>query len=148
MFRTVSLSIIRSLVLYTQQQIQVMQVMLCVQCQTPDDGQRYFSEHVQPYSKNKFDGLVVVVGFIIRIHHGPLNVKYCNLFSDRDLYIWYGPLVASLSSASFKKYPGERENYVQRSRGFWGHDKGDKICTEMDQGTSSIQNFVTTIVFR
>ena len=80
--------------------------------------------------------------------HGPLNVKYCNLFSDRHLYTWYGPLVASLGSASFKEHPGERGHYTQRSRGGWGRDKGDKIGKQMDQGTSSIQNCVTTHVFR
>ena len=71
MFRTVSLSTIGSLALYTQQQVQVTQVvltacqqavsitcmtylLLCAQCQTPDDGQRYCPKHVQPYSKYKF----------------------------------------------------------------------------------------------
>jgi len=46
MFRTVSLSIIRSLALYTQQQVYVI--------------------HVEFYSKNKFEKLVHLVGFIIR----------------------------------------------------------------------------------
>jgi len=50
MFRTVSLSIIRSLALYTQQYIQVM---LCVQ--HPDDGQRNCPKHVEFYSKKKFE---------------------------------------------------------------------------------------------
>ena len=51
--------------------------LLRVQCQTPDDGQRYFSKHVQFYSKNKFEKLVHLVGFIVRIvtMHGPLNVR-------------------------------------------------------------------------
>jgi len=44
-------------------------VLLCVQCQTPDDGQRNFPKHVEFYSKNKFDKLVNLVGFIIRIYH-------------------------------------------------------------------------------
>jgi len=60
MFRTVSLSIIRSLALYTQ---------LCVQCQTPDDGQRNCPKHAESYSKNKFEILVQLVGFILRIYH-------------------------------------------------------------------------------
>jgi len=47
MFRTVPLSIIRS----------------------PDDGQRNRPKHVEFYSKNKFEKLVHLVGFIIRIYH-------------------------------------------------------------------------------
>ena len=89
MFRTVSLSIIRSLALYTQQYIQVMltacyadcllassqhnlydiYLLLCVQCQTPHDGQRYCPKNVEFYSKNKCENLVFLVGFIIRIYH-------------------------------------------------------------------------------
>jgi hypothetical protein len=36
---------------------------------TPDDGQRNCLKHVEFYSKNKFEKLVHVVGFIIRIYH-------------------------------------------------------------------------------
>ena len=42
-------------------------LLLCVQCYTPDDGQRYCPKHVESYSKNKFEKLVLIVGFIIRI---------------------------------------------------------------------------------
>ena len=34
---------------------------------TPDDGQRNCPKHVEFYSKNKFEILVHLVGFIIRI---------------------------------------------------------------------------------
>ena len=34
----------------------------------PDDGQRNFSQHVEFYSKNKFEKLVRLFGFIIRIY--------------------------------------------------------------------------------
>ena len=37
--------------------------------QTPDDGQRNCPKHVEFYSKNKFEKLVHLVGFIIRIYH-------------------------------------------------------------------------------
>jgi hypothetical protein len=70
MFQRVSLSIIRSLALYTQQQVYVIQVMLYVQCYTPDDGQRNCPKHVEFYSKNKFEKLVHLIGFIIRIKTG------------------------------------------------------------------------------
>jgi len=43
--------------------------LLCVQCKTPDDGQRKCPKHVEFYSKNKFEKLVHLVGFIIRIYH-------------------------------------------------------------------------------
>ena len=36
---------------------------------TPDDGQRNCPRHVEFYSKNKFEKLVHLVGFIIRIYH-------------------------------------------------------------------------------
>ena len=53
MFRTGFLSIIRSPVLYTQQYLYFIQVI-----------------HVELYSKNKFEKLVHLVGFIIRIISG------------------------------------------------------------------------------
>jgi len=43
--------------------------LLCVQWETPDDGQRNCPNHVEFYSKNKFEKLVHLVGFIIRIYH-------------------------------------------------------------------------------
>jgi len=39
----------------------------CVQWKTPDNGQRNCPKHVEFYSKNKFERLVHLVGFIIRI---------------------------------------------------------------------------------
>jgi len=36
---------------------------------TPDDGQETFPKLVEFYSKNKFEKLVHLVGFIIRIYH-------------------------------------------------------------------------------
>jgi len=87
MFRTVPLSIIRSFSLYTQQWYMsyrfadslragwsssqavskpVWQIpLLCVQWKT-DDGQRYCPKHVEFDSKNKFEKLVHLFGFIIR----------------------------------------------------------------------------------
>jgi len=41
--------------------------LLCVQWKTPDDGQRNCTKHVEFYSKNKFEKLVHLVGFIIRL---------------------------------------------------------------------------------
>jgi len=53
MFRTVPLSIIRSFSRW----------------KTPDDGQWNCPKHIEFYSKNKFEKLVHLVGFIIRIYH-------------------------------------------------------------------------------
>jgi len=41
-------------------------LLLCLQYQTPDDGQRNCPKHVEFYSKNKFEKLVHLVGFNIR----------------------------------------------------------------------------------
>ena len=79
MFRAVPPSIIRSFSLYTQQWYMSYmfadillagsgRVCLCVQWKTPDDGQRNCPKHVEFYSKNKFEKLVHLVGFIIRIY--------------------------------------------------------------------------------
>ena len=40
----------------------------CLQWKTPDDGQRNCPKHVEVYSKNKFEKLLYLVGFIIRIY--------------------------------------------------------------------------------
>jgi len=44
-------------------------LLLCVQCWTPDDGQRNCPKHVVSYSKNKFEILVHLAGFTTRIYH-------------------------------------------------------------------------------
>ena len=99
MFRTVPLSTIRSFSLYTQQWhlwcrfadslwtgsgwnavlswscLQAVSKLvwhiplLCVQWKTPDGGQRNCPKHVEFYSKNKFEILVHLVGFVVRIYH-------------------------------------------------------------------------------
>ena len=76
MFRTVPLSTIRSFSLYTQQwhmsymfadSLRAGSGQMCVQWKTLDDGRRSCPKHVEFYSKNKFEKLVHLVGFIIRI---------------------------------------------------------------------------------
>jgi hypothetical protein len=44
-------------------------LLLCIQYYIPDDGQKTCPKHVEFYSKNKFEKLVHLVGFIIRIYH-------------------------------------------------------------------------------
>jgi len=50
---------------------------------TPDDGRRNSPKHVEFYSKNTFDKLVHLVGFIIKIvtMHGHLNVNLSPFFN-------------------------------------------------------------------
>ena len=98
MFRTVPLSIIRNFSLYTQQYYMSYRFTdslraesgwnqfrpdpvrkLSATCVTyniaactvksPDDGQGNCLKHVEFYSKNKFEKLVHLGGFIIRIYH-------------------------------------------------------------------------------
>jgi len=89
-FRTVPLSIIRSFSLYTRQWYMSYSFceqdqdgtpswscsqavskpvwhmpLLYVQWKNPDDGQRNCPKHVEFYSKNKFEELVHLVGFIL-----------------------------------------------------------------------------------
>jgi len=44
-------------------------IVLCVQWKISDDGQKKCPKHVEFYSKNKFEKLVYLFGFIIRIYH-------------------------------------------------------------------------------
>jgi len=56
--------------------------LLCVQWKIPDDGQRNRPKHAEFYSKNKFEKLVHLVGFIIRIYHDAWSperqIRLCN----------------------------------------------------------------------
>jgi len=77
MFQTVPLSIIRSFSLYTQQWY--MSYRFADSLRADQDGsvlillatcqQRNCPKHVEFYSKNKYEKLVYLVGFIIRIYH-------------------------------------------------------------------------------
>jgi hypothetical protein len=91
MFRTGFLSIIGSLVLYD------IYPLLCVQIYTPDDRQRNCPKHVEFYSKNKFEKLVHLVGFITRrlfLHLLPtevLNIRlldYFDVLTSIVSFIW------------------------------------------------------------
>ena len=58
--------------------------LLCVQWKTPDDGRRNCPKHVEFYSKNKFEKVVHLVGFIIRITWRCCFGKF-RIFNRRDL---------------------------------------------------------------
>jgi len=68
MFRTVSLSFITSSSLYTQQAVSKSVWHVCT-LKKSDDGQRNCPKHVKFHSKNKFEKLVHLVDFIMRIYH-------------------------------------------------------------------------------
>ena len=50
---------------------------MCVQCQTPDDGHRDCPKHVEFDSKNKFEKLVHLFGFVIRLYHRVWQSRSC-----------------------------------------------------------------------
>ena len=64
--------------------------LLCVQWRTPDDGRRNCPKHVEFHSKNKFEKLVHLVGFVIwhlgKVKEGELNgTKNNSLFYPNKL---------------------------------------------------------------
>ena len=56
---------------------------------TPDDGQRNCPKHVEFHSKNKFEKLVHLVGFIIRIYHDAQSPERQILLHCRWVSLWY-----------------------------------------------------------
>ena len=56
-----------SVLLDSQHNLYDIYRLLCVQCWTPDAGQRNCPKHVEFYSKNKFEKLVHLFSFIIKI---------------------------------------------------------------------------------
>ena len=116
LFRTVPLSIIRSFSLYTQQWYVSYRFadslraescaqavsklvwhisLLCVQWKSPDDGQRNFPKHVDFHSKNKFEKLVRLVGFIVRNVLLRLAQSLVFAISSVDRPVWVMWLVDS-----------------------------------------------------
>jgi len=115
MFRTVPLSIIRGFfhcthsndichigLLIASEQDQdgtswscvTYTIAVCTVKKLPDDGQKNCPKHVKFYSKNKFEKLVHLVGFIIRIYHDArsperLTIKRCKLFTHLNLPTFY-----------------------------------------------------------
>ena len=66
----------------------------CVQWKTPDDGQRNCPKHVEFHSKNKYDKLVHLVGFIIRsfsVYLYGLKLSFLTLISNLKEEVYYTP---------------------------------------------------------
>ena len=101
MFWTVPLSTIRSFPLYTQWWYMSYRFadslragsgwnckpvwripLLCVHWKTPDEGQRNYLKHVEFHSKNKFEKLLHLVGFIIR------NLSRCTVtWMSKEMFL-------------------------------------------------------------
>jgi len=60
----------------SQHNLYDMCLLLFVQCWTPDDEQRNCPKHVDFYSKNKFEKLVHLFGFIIRIYQDSRSSEF------------------------------------------------------------------------
>ena len=67
-------------------------LLLCVQCQTPDDGQRNCPKHVEFYSKNKLEKIMHLIAFIIRIYHDARSSecqRRTGLFAKKNIFCLY-----------------------------------------------------------
>ena len=52
----------------------------------PDDGQNNCPKHIEIYSKNEFEELVYLVGFIIRIYHDAWSPEFKKIvYSEKIL---------------------------------------------------------------
>ena len=72
---------------------------------TPDDGQRNCPKHVEFYSKNKFEKLVHIVGFIIRTHYHFVpptrSIPQRSIFREYDWYIFKAGSIKCIPDAKF-----------------------------------------------
>jgi hypothetical protein len=77
--------------------------LLCVQWKIPDDGQRNCPKHIEFYSRNKFENLVHLVGFIIRIYHGARSsecqflLSALNAFASFAVKVWNSVVQVALA---------------------------------------------------
>ena len=71
--------------------------LLCVQWKNPDDGQRNCLTHVEFYCKKRFEKLVHLVGFIVRIYHDARSPECLTL----SLASWTGEFLWSPVKCSY-----------------------------------------------
>jgi hypothetical protein len=83
MFRTSSVSIIRSYLLFSRQ---LVCFMLCVQQITPDDGHKRCSKHIEFYEKINFGYLMHLVGCFIRKVTWPLIMETASSYETSVLF--------------------------------------------------------------
>ena len=94
--------------------------LLCVQWKSPDDGQRNCPKHVEFYSKNTFEKLVHLVGFIIRIYHDArspereINLESCyaspSYFAGPGFKYW-----TPVTMTCFSRFPSVPPNKCRDS---------------------------------
>ena len=77
-------------------------LLLYAQWKIPDDGQRNCPKYVEFYSKNKFEKLVHLVGFVIRIYHDARSSErqIPKLFCHFRRGIWWGKKATPLYARS------------------------------------------------
>jgi hypothetical protein len=111
--------------------------LLCVHWKTPDDGQRKCLKHVEFHSKNEFEKLVHLVGFIIR------NLARCTV-------TWTSKLTASViyfNTSIILILEGDKSwsirSNVQAHPLFWGLYGLVKKHLEVINFTSSYDNILS-----
>jgi len=62
-------------------------IAVCTVKKTPDDGQRNCPKHAEFYFKNKFEKLVHLADFIIRIYHDARSPERQNLYRCLCFYV-------------------------------------------------------------
>jgi len=65
---------------------------MCIQYWTPDDGQKTSSKYVEFYSINKFEKLMHLFGFIIRIYHDARSSECQTACTHLCETLWAGNL--------------------------------------------------------
>jgi len=106
--------------------------LLCVQWKTPDDGQRNCLKHAEFHSKNKFEKLVHLVGFIIR-NLTRCTVTWTSNLSRGPYFIWHTRIsFASSCRLAYRTnvaYPSDRPE-APRTRGGKRKTTVDRKTTE------------------
>jgi hypothetical protein len=84
--------------------------LLCVQWKTPDDGQRNCPKHVEFHSKNKFERLVNLVGFIVR------NLSRCTVTWTSNICYLFVYILSRVVFAIGRKQVGLMTDSIVREQ--------------------------------
>jgi len=79
-----------------------------VQRKTPDDGQRNCPKHVEFYSKSKFEKLVNLAGFIIRIYYDAQSPEHKKAAIKFPMYFFEYPVYRKIFHTEVLSYNGVR----------------------------------------
>ena len=118
---------------------------LCVQWKTPDDGHRKYLKHVEFCSKNKFEKLVHLICFIIRIKPVLSTECLCRIafkpFCAISTYInphfnyrklWHADLTHSFTNFSFVVWQLDTTSSPTEASRCCKHNKPDKKRQSQD----------------